>query len=454
MTTEMTAAPSVTGPITGGARGWPFAASLDDLAPVGYLEEEYFVEGEAPWYEARGEFGPDGRWEAEEAGTARFVTRVLVQRPREPKRFNGTVVVGWNNVTAGYELLAELPSMFEEGFAYACASVQQVGVEGVGQSPQGLRAWDPERYGRLTHPGDRYSYGMLSTVARAVGPDRPASAVDPMGGLPVERLVALGASQSAARLATYINAVQPITGAFDGFLVLIHFGSGAALSDNAVFDPAGPRTNPIFRTRTQLRGDLGIPIMVVNSETETPAYLGARQDDADSFRFWEVAGAAHVSAPQLVRRVARTERDGVPTREIPLPPSHISYTQAASAALGHLQRWMTGGPPPPEQPRIEVAGDPPTIRRDEHANAIGGVRMPGIAVPVAHDSGVSPVEGLGGLTGVHEPFDREKLVALYGDHAGYVALFSQAAAAAVNEGVLRPSEADELIEAARSSEPF
>ncbi len=454
MTTQETAAPTVTGPITGGIRGRPFAASLDDLTPLGYVEEEFFVEGEAPGYEATADLGPDGRWEAEEADRAHFVTRVLVQRPSDPSRFNGTVVVGWNNVTAGYELLAELPSILDEGFAYACASVQQVGVDGVGASPQGLRAWDPERYGPLVHPGDRYSYGILSALARAVGPQRPSSPLDPMGGLAVERLVALGASQSAARLATYINAVQPVTSTFDGFLVLIHFGSGAALSDNAVFDPAGPRTNPIFRTRTKLRDDLGVPIMVVNSETETPAYLAARQDDSDAFRFWEVAGAAHVSAPQLVRRVAKTARDGVPSREIPLPPSHISYTPAASAALGHLQRWMTGGPPPPAQPRIEMAGDPATIRRDEHGNAVGGVRMPGVEVPVAHNTGVSPVEGLGGLTGFHEPFEREKLVALYGDHPSYVARFSQAAAAAVSAGVLRPSEADELIEDARNAAPF
>ncbi|MGH9008020.1 MAG: alpha/beta hydrolase domain-containing protein [Acidimicrobiales bacterium] len=457
MTTERqrTAAPTVSGPVTGGAHGWPFAASLDDLGAVGYVEEEYLVEGEAPSYRATGELGYDGHWSAEPADSARFRTRVLIQRPADASRFNGTVVVGWNNVTAGYELLAEVPALLEEGFAYACASAQQVGVDGVGEQPMGLKAWDPERYGTLVHPGDRYSYGIFSGVATAVGPQRHRAGVDPMGGLAVERVIALGASQSASRLATYINAVQPLAGVFDGFLVLIYFGSASAIDDDLVFDPNVARPAPIFRQRTLLRGDLGVPVMVVNSETETPAYFGARQDDTDQFRFWEVAAAAHVSAPQMPRRAAKSERDGVPMRENPIPPSNISYVPAASAALVHLHRWMTGGPPPPVQPRIEVAaGDPPEIERDEHGNAVAGIRMPGVAVPVAHDTGVSSVAGLAGLGGVHEPFEPDTLVALYGDHATYVARFSEAAAAAVTAGVLRASEADRLVAEAGAAAPF
>ena len=447
-------APTVVGPITGGRHGWPFAASIDDVAALGYVEEEFFLEGDAASYGPAGDFGYDGRWPAEPSGLAPFRTRVLIQRPADPSRFNGTVVVGWNNVTAGYELLAELPIMFEEGYAYACVSAQEVGVNGVAALPQGLKTWDPERYGSLDHPGDRYSYGIFTQAALALGPDRAVEPIDPLGGLVVERVVALGASQSAARLATYINAVQPITGTFDGFLVLIHFGSGASIDDDLVFDATSARPAPLFRTRTQFRDDLEVPIMLVNSETEVPAYFAARQPDTDRFRFWEVAGAAHVSAPQMTRRTAKAERDELIGRPNPNPPSHISYVPAASAALGHLQRWMTGGTPPPTQSLIALSGDPAEIQRDEHANALGGVRMPGIEVPVAHDTGISSVEGLGGLGGDHEPFTKEKLIALYGDHDSYVARFSEATAAAVTAGVLRASEADQLVKEARESEPF
>ena len=145
--------------------------------------------------------------------------------------------------------------------------------------------------------------------------------------------------------------------------------------------------------------------MVVNSETETPAYFSSRQEDTDGFRFWEVAGASHGPRPQIERRAAKLDRDGYPS---PLrsagPPSEIAYAPVAGAALAHLQRWMTGGAPPPRQPPIEVAGDPPAIARDEHGNARGGIRLPQIEVPIAHNTGISPVQGLGGLGGHSEPF--------------------------------------------------
>ena len=228
--------PVTAGPVTGGSHGWPFAAAIEDLPAIGYVEEEYFVSGMAPRYRPTGPLGEDGHWAVEVAGYGAFRTRVLVQRPRDAADFNGTVVVCWNNVTAGFELLADVSSAFGEGFAFACVSAQSVGVYGIGERPLGLRAWDPERYGELVHPGDVYSYGIFTEAARAVGPARATAPVDPLAGLVVERLLALGASQSAGRLATYVNAVQPVEGVFDGFLLLVHFGSGTALEDDDVFD--------------------------------------------------------------------------------------------------------------------------------------------------------------------------------------------------------------------------
>ena len=80
--------------------------------------------------------------------------------------------------------------------------------------------------------------------------------------------------------------------------------------------------------------------------------------------------------------------------------------------------------------------------------------MPGVEVPIAHNTGMSPFEGLAGLGGRHEPFSVETLVSLYGDRDTYVARFSAAAAAAVMAGVLRPSEADGLIADARQTPSF
>jgi hypothetical protein len=42
----------VTGPVAGGWRGWPFSLPLTDLASVGYVAEEFFLDGTAAAYEA------------------------------------------------------------------------------------------------------------------------------------------------------------------------------------------------------------------------------------------------------------------------------------------------------------------------------------------------------------------------------------------------------------------
>jgi Alpha/beta hydrolase domain len=58
------------------------------------------------------------------------------------------------------------------------------------------------------------------------------------------------------------------------------------------------------------------------------------------------------------------------------------------SAIHHLHSWLNGGPPPPIQPRISFAGDPPEIVRDEHGLAVGGVRLPQVEVPVAQNSAI------------------------------------------------------------------
>src|ERR1700755_727172 len=115
------------GPVTGGIHGWPFGRPIFDLASHGYVEEEFFLSGDAVTYRATAEPLPrDGRWQVEPKDALPFKTRFLVYRPADPKRFNGTVVVCWNNVTAGYELFhGESPEVLEGGYVYVAASGQR-----------------------------------------------------------------------------------------------------------------------------------------------------------------------------------------------------------------------------------------------------------------------------------------------------------------------------------------
>jgi hypothetical protein len=197
---------------------------------------------------------------------------------------------------------------------------------------------------------------------------------------------------------------------------------------------------------TQLRADLGVPIMVVNSECETLSCYPVRQPDDDTFRFWEVAGAPHGPRLHMERIAPKMARDGVNT--VPLDGlavlSPVPWAPNLDAALAYFPDWMDGGAPPPSQPPIEVAGEPPRIVRDADGNAVGGLRIPEMEAPLGRHVAAME-ESRGGLMGEWFPFDADGVRAHYGDAAGYAKAYEAAAHEAVAAGVLRPRDAADGI---------
>ena len=366
---------SLSGPVTEG-RGWPFGLPTADLHPLGYRADEYFVEGQADRFgpTAGTELGRDGRWSVEPVERAAYKTRMVVLRPVDAAAFNGTVVVLWNNVSAGYENFTggDSPEVFENGYAYVAASVQRVGIHGQPDNPQGLRDWDPKRYGTLSIPSDDYSFDIYTQIANLVAPDRPRDVLDPMGGLEVRRIVAQGASQSAARLASYLNGVQPLTRRFDAFFLVMYFGGGTPLEvgdavmtvREAAADASQPR---IPEGLHLLRDDLGIPVMVLNTECEATSCYPVRQPDSALFRYWEVAGASHVSLPAMASSSPRMQRDfgfAIPLDDESMQAiNQVSVAPVVDAALHHLQAWLSEGHPAtgpaPHRLRRGAGGDRP-----------------------------------------------------------------------------------------------
>jgi hypothetical protein len=121
----------LTGPITG-ARP-PNGAPRLDVSDRGYVVEEFQIAGTATAYMAAGDDPPgvDGRWELEAAGIGDYVTRLLVIRPTDPARFNGTVLLNWQNVSGGAERRAPSSGeLYDDGFAWVGVSAQEVGLYG------------------------------------------------------------------------------------------------------------------------------------------------------------------------------------------------------------------------------------------------------------------------------------------------------------------------------------
>jgi hypothetical protein len=441
---------SVSGPVTGGSANRPFGQSVVDLSARGYVEEEYFLDGEATSYvlAAGATLREDGRWDTVVGARAEYGTRFLVRRPTDPDRCNGTVYVEWQNVSGGLDIDAAWMHNYEEllrsGYVWVGVSAQRAGVLGPPVIPglsRPLAAWDTERYGTRVIPDDAFSYDIFTQAARAVGPGRDTRAVDPLGGLVVEKVLAAGQSQSAGRLATYVNAVQPLEGVFDGFFIAAR---GAWVA------PLG--AGMITREPSRIRDDIDTVVFRVNTEGEAFASYPVRQADTDVYRYWEIAGSAHQGAYVTVGVDGLLARDlGLPGRPGALPDNDLPSPRAMNAALWHLDRWVRGEGSPPEQPLIEISGSPVDIVRDAFGNAAGGVRLPELAVPTKQYGpfGVPTISHR--LRGFALAFDDTTLRALYPTHDAYVAKFAAATDAAVDAGVLLDCDAEVGLRAARAA---
>jgi hypothetical protein len=329
-------------------------------------------------------------------------------------------------------------------------SAQRIGVEGgpiAVQVPNaegrglgvGIRNIDPERYGDLHHPGDAYAYDMYTQVAQAL---RAPGDLDPLDGLDVQRVLAIGESQSAFALTTYANGVQPLTGEFDGFLIHSRGGAGLPLGEAG----AGVGIEQaIGGPPTTIRTDLDAPVLVVQTETDVVGVLGylpARQPDSDRFRLWEVAGTAHADAFQVGE--ANQAMLGCTT-----PINDGQQVFVLRSALRHLDEWVTEGTAPPEGDRLTVdeAAVPPALVLDAQGIATGGVRSPVVDVPVDVLSGMSPPDAsiVCLLSGTTVPIPDDQLAALYESPDAYTDAYAAATDEMISAGFALDDDREQLI---------
>ncbi|HEV3226178.1 MAG TPA: alpha/beta hydrolase domain-containing protein [Acidimicrobiales bacterium] len=426
-----TPSPTLTDP-PAGVHGYPLWDSYYDLTPFGYAEHEYFVSGSAT---------------ALDGTTKPYTTRVIVTRPTDPAKFNGTVLLDWVNVTAQFENAVDTmltrQMLMREGFAYVHVSAQSAGICCTPLTP---KVWDPTRYAALDHPGDAYAFDMFTQIARAF---KAPKDIDPMGSLghaSVKRVLAAGQSQSANELQDYIQKWLPKhpedVATLDG--ILVH---GNVPGDKS-FGAAAP-----------------VPVVHLLSDFEAqddgvdPATVGP------NYRLWEIAGASHAdyfigyqsefghgprvlagAAKQTAAQFDATMKAAGNYGEVINPLLAVCTAAGAtlpmhyadSAAIHELNQWVASGTPPPNGPRFAFSQG--KLAADQYGNTLGGIRMPPIDVPVAHY--VSTICQLGGITA---PFSDQQIQSLYGSHAKYYALMKARTDQAVADGWLLPPDAIDLM---------
>ena len=441
--------------INGGTGAFIGEAAPPNLKKLGYVEHEYVASGTATSYKAQGQLSRDGRWSFVPDAKAAYRTRILVRRPANPADFSGTVVVEWNNVSGGVDADPDYTSLAAEitrrGDAWVGVSAQIIGVEGgpvLVAAPgagsvagKGLKKLDPARYATLHHPGDGYSFDIYTQVARALRPGGP-----PLGDIVPKEILAVGESQSAFALTTYYDGVQPLTHAFDGFLVHSR-GSGnlPLVGPGKYADIASGlgATAAVFRT------DLDAPVLDLQSEADVTGVLHSaqvRQPDNDHFRLWEVAGTAHADV-HLLGPIAKLINCGAAINNGPM------YI-VADAVLHSLDDWVSTGKLPPKAPRLELTnGNNGAARRDADGIALGGIRTPPVDVPVDVLSGIPGPNSdlLCILLGSTKALPATRLAQLYPSRSVYQQRYGADADKVIKAGFVLAADRDALIAFAQPS---
>lgn len=428
------AEPTVEGPIaySAGMWGFPWGSVPDpaELSARGYVEQEFFFSGAL--------------------AAQPYTSRMIVRRPSDPDRFNGTVLVEWLNVTTGADFAIDWAltrrQIVRDGYAYVGVSAQPVGV-------CALKIWDPVRYAPISHPAlppgpcpatdqtETFSYEIFSQAGQAI---RHNPLV--LGGLSAARVLAAGTSQSARRLLNYVNAYHATAQVFDGFLLHVIGGGGGGLVVNTA-----------------------APVLILNSENEVLGYYPYRGLQPGNVRYWEVAGAGHT--PELAYLIAQLQHAGIMLAyncEYPTSDAFIPMYPIGDAVLDALRRWVADGTAPVNSPLVTVLpGIPNTIGRDQYGNALGGIRLPQIEAPLGRFIGANaPPTLLCRTVGGFDLFNGEAagttpsdgwgeptLDELYANHGAYVSAFVQAVDRLVALGFMLEPDA-ELAKAAAAASAF
>ncbi len=442
-----------------------------NLSNVGYQQSEYFVSGFAKSYVNTKPLTSDGKWSVKVADQAYFKTRIVVYRPTDPAKFNGTVIVEWLNISSGGDASSEWimahTELIRKGYAWVGVSAQKGGIDGGGINyvglPLFLKLLNPLRYITLSHPGDKYAYDIFSQAAKAVL--QPALfSPNPLNGLQVKRAIAAGESQSADFMMTYVNAIAPRDKLFNGYF--IHSRLHGA-EDVAAPQTTGSSIDFAARAPVQVRNDLGVPVMMLQTETDL-SVLGSYPDmqpDSPNFRLWEVAGAAH--ADNYVSNVGLGDLGNDPNvaavaennsavpilitcdKPINAGPQHW----VVKAAISALDNWLRNGVPPAYADRLQFNATTHTFARDSVGNALGGIRTPYVDAPIATLTGDGQTTGNSfcGLYGTTKLLDNTQLASLYSNHATYVWQVNNSVDNAIGAGFLLQPDGDLIKSWAQAS---
>jgi hypothetical protein len=362
--------------------------------PAPYVQEEFFASGTATVYTYE-EQPRRGVVLPRELGVP-WKTRLIVRRPADPADANGSVVIEWWNSTAGFDAApvwdASAEFFAREGWTYVGVTNSNVPIAFL-QGGCLLGGVIPvancrQRYATLSLPENGQAYDALSQIAHAL---KQGGASSPLpAAYPVERVFHTGQSQQGGSVITYASDFH--FPANDGYFVQVA-AFGRAINSGPVCGSAGAPPYPACTPALQgsdrfVRTDLPVPVIQALSETDVSIGFGgvaegSRQHDTRSYRYYEMAGTPHVGVHEgvdIVPGLLKLEDTCLhPINSHADGPVFGSYL--LNAMWKNLERQVRDRVPPPQGKPISIVDG--EIERDEFGNAVGGLRLPELDVPVA-----------------------------------------------------------------------
>ena len=435
-------------------RSTPFIAWYEDLGKSGYVEEEFSVSGDANIYEYVDDESQSSAVRMRDEAIP-YTSRLLIRRPADAERFNGTLYLEVLNPTAGWDgdpiWQNTHEYMMREGAIYAGLTSKPVALNFLrdkwGRDPYPQR--DSSRYAKLEMPYFGQIWDMLSEVAALL--KSPDADGNPLAGFPVRRTILTGYSQSVAYQVTYANSFHARERMPDGTPLIDGYflsAGGSAKNINRPTReteglPPGDRRNLV---------DVDVPVVRFQTETEVPRSHRLRQHPPEYplVRIYEMAGGAHVDQATVdVGGKALTRDLGLPSFaagcDNPVNPVRIGYVQ--SATLEIIDQWVRGTAEPPPSRVIDlVDGEDGSmeIARDAAGNALGGVRLPSLAAPLGSYLPNNTGAGFCFLIGSFVPFEKSEVARLYPERQDYVLQVIDAAGRAVADRFLLEADAQRL----------
>ena len=452
-----------------------------NLARYGYVEREYLLSGESNVYD----WSPNGNFELTVLRSGEVTTRMLVRRPQNMKTWSGKVNVEILNPASYYDFTAVWSALWERTLGDHDI---YVGVTSVPNVLPGMQQFDPERYADLSWanplPPEEQSCGLLPGE----------EGYDPFGSKLYENGLVWDLLTQTGRLLKSDSAENPLgTRAKQVILSGESYSSNILLTYYRFFTPSAvlPNGNPIFdgylaETQVTLYGaeinqcapplafddsqrvfpNRRVPWAGINSQAD---YGGATGWDAPAdtntagkkHAFWELAGSNHGWEWQYLYGDASAEDRVAAGFEDPIfkawscGPNNpeVPLYMSEKALFEQLQRWIETGEPPSRAPRIQHSALDPSdefadrTTYDGLGNALGGIRYPMVAAPVA-SFGVGHFFLTGGCPEI-VPFDDATLDALYPTRQDYLERYDAATALLLRQGFIRTEDVAKLRSIAR-----